>query len=339
MTKKRKKLGKRPVRSAQKSILLFHDMRVEEDFELCAQRMFEVVRGAARRFPGRPRRMILTVQGHRNDLGAFDHDAFEIMQEFGSGFLLCYLTEFTHPYFTLKNNRKQREDIPDVLEITPPEDGSGSSFDYWGFARRQREFISDPRSSRPTLRAIADYLGRDTSCQICWRKPVERAHAVPESLGGSNDVRNFALLCTYHHREAPDIADAEAFWRWIDYVYDRDAHMRPEVGIPGFVFEASPWNELIGVDDEGKPGTETDENLFRRKLRIELTHLYGWGPEEFSRLESIGIDQEFHRVRRGATGRHRGVGRKVSTYAWAYNTALVRFREIEKIKEERASEK
>lgn len=252
------------------------------------------------------------------------------------GFLLNYLTEFTNPYLTVRNDN-QREDIPDVLKISPPGDGSGKSFDHWSFARRQREFIADPRDSRPTLRAIAGYLGRDASCQICWKTPAERAHAVPESLGGSNDVRNFALLCSYHHRESPDIADSEAFWRWVDYAYDRDAHMRPKIDLPDIFFEASPWNERLALVQEGSSSSEMDEDAFSRKLRTELTHLYGWGLEDFPRLGSRRLEQEFLRVRRGATGRHRGVGRKVSTYAWAYDVALVRLRKIEAVEKERAS--
>jgi hypothetical protein len=44
---------------------------------------------------------------------------------------------------------------------------------------------------------------------------LERAHAVPRSIGGSNEPSNLALLCKHCHLEAPDTADAAWFWRWI----------------------------------------------------------------------------------------------------------------------------
>lgn len=46
-------------------------------------------------------------------------------------------------------------------------------------------------------------------------KGLERAHVVPHSRGGSNEVDNFALLCKRCHQEAPDTADAAWFWRWV----------------------------------------------------------------------------------------------------------------------------
>lgn len=128
------------------------------------------------------------------------------------------------PLYHAKNPGKQRNDIPDILRINHPDDGSKYGYDARLLGVQPREKKAAHRKTAPTVRAIAEYLGLDdAACLVCWRKPVERAHVVPSALGGSMDVRNFALLCPEHHAEAPDVADAESFWAWIDYAELRDS--------------------------------------------------------------------------------------------------------------------
>ncbi|EPW1408059.1 HNH endonuclease, partial [Salmonella enterica subsp. enterica serovar Javiana] len=45
---------------------------------------------------------------------------------------------------------------------------------------------------------------------------LERAHIIPHSLGGSNDVSNYILLCSKCHRESPDIANESALIEWMN---------------------------------------------------------------------------------------------------------------------------
>ncbi|ECY6091243.1 HNH endonuclease, partial [Salmonella enterica subsp. enterica serovar Enteritidis] len=45
---------------------------------------------------------------------------------------------------------------------------------------------------------------------------LERAHIIPHSLGGSNDVSNYILLCNKCHRESPDIANESALIEWMN---------------------------------------------------------------------------------------------------------------------------
>lgn len=75
-----------------KGIALYHDMRVEEDFNKCATRLFSILKNAAAMRPGAPRHLYLDIQGHRNSAGGYDADALEIMQEYLMGFLGPYLT-------------------------------------------------------------------------------------------------------------------------------------------------------------------------------------------------------------------------------------------------------
>ena len=55
-------------------------------------------------------------------------------------------------------------------------------------------------------------------CVCCGRESskLERAHIIPHSLGGSNDVSNYILLCSKCHRESPDIASESALIEWMN---------------------------------------------------------------------------------------------------------------------------
>ncbi|WP_063762324.1 HNH endonuclease [Streptomyces sp. NRRL F-5123] len=300
-----------------RGVALYHDMRVEEDFARCAHRLFSVLKKAAVSNPGAPRYLFMDVQGHRNSVGGFDADAWEIMQEFLLGYLGPYLTEINTPLCHVRNPQPQREDIPDVLTIRDP--GREHTYDHRELPVRGRDTCADGRRSRPSVRAIADYLGLDEPiCLICWQKPVERAHVVPASLGGSNDVRNFALLCPRHHREAPDVADAEAFWSWVDYACERDGHMK-WAGL-GTGDLARMKDVGIRLDTSG-PVRKSLHHFGR--VRDELVRHYGWTPEDFAGGDQrwVALMEHFHAVMDKATSTHFNVAKKASTEAWAFEVA------------------
>ncbi|MGW5108789.1 HNH endonuclease signature motif containing protein [Nocardia sp. NPDC004123] len=292
--------------------MLYHDMAVYENFERCTRRIFEVLKRTQRQFPGQPRHLLLRVQGHRNAAGGFDRDAFELMRHFIPEDLMPYLTELTMPLIGIRNPEQQRNDIPDELRIVYPQGREGFWYDVDLLPLRRRE-IATERRSPPTLEAIADYLGMDPTCLVCWGTPAERAHAVPASLGGSMDVRNFALLCAEHHRQAPDIADAEAFWAWVDYAEIRDSGSK----WVGATDEIKDWIRARGGRTEPKSRGELQ---FLAAVRFELKYLYGWSDVDFAST-SWELLEEFHQVLDTATSKHFGVDKKVSTYAWAYHIA------------------
>lgn len=146
-----------------------------------------------------------------------------------------------------------------------------------------------------------DYLGLDEPrCMICWRTPVERAHAQPASLGGSNDVRNFALLCQRHHSMAPDVPDSNAFWRWVDRRLT-----------------------LEGPFSRSNPEVTVTDHEFYDDIRNELRDLYGWNDTAIDAYSWPSVMREYLQII-STTANHFGIQRKVSTHAWALDQALRR---------------
>lgn len=315
----RKSTSKNYKPSSTKKIMLYHDMAVYENFERCAQRIFAILRNSQREYPDAERTLLFRVQGHRNDEGGYDHDAWEIIRHFIPEYIFPFLTAMINPFGEIRNNKKQRNDMPDLLVIGYP---AGEEGDFWYdvdlLPIRSREVNGNSRKSPPSKEAIARYLGVEDSpsCLVCWGTPAERAHAVPSSLGGSMDVRNFALLCAYHHKQAPDIADAEAFWAWVDYAERRDAGSKWER-------ESDRVKEKVQQFGSRTEKVDRSEVAFIEAVKFELEHLYGWEDADFARF-SWDLQEEYHRVLDAATRKHFGVERKVATHSWAYDVALYR---------------
>jgi 5-methylcytosine-specific restriction endonuclease McrA len=301
----------------QPGLAIYHTMVIEENFERCAHRLHEMIKGAQRMAPGAPRILYLDVDGHRNEQDGFDRDAFEIIRHFVPDFLFPYLTEYHSPYRDAINFKGQRNDIPAELIISSPPD-EALSYDVQILTPRGRDAHPIPRNSAPSVKAIAEYIGMSPArCLICKRVPVERAHAVPKSLGGSYDLRNFALLCPDHHRQAPDIADAEAFWAWIDYMVMRHSNNST---VSNFGTEHS---STLGIRLPNIEGSAERRAQFAESVERELVELYGWSEKEFASV-TWKVNIELHKVLEAGTGYHFGISRKASTYAWAYDVALRR---------------
>ncbi|MGW3591540.1 HNH endonuclease signature motif containing protein [Streptomyces fungicidicus] len=300
-----------------KPVALYHDMAVYENFERCAPRIFEVIWASQQKAPNAPRLLYFDVQGHRNSAGDYDRDSLEMVANFLPEKALPYLTELHTPMHSWKNTARQDNRVPREMLIGYPE-GEEKSFwyDIESLPLRKREAEGGSRKTPPSKGAIMEYLGIGEECLICWSSPVDRAHVVPTSLGGSMDVRNFALLCTEHHKQAPDIADAEAFWAWVDYAEMRDSGSKWTRASE----EIKSW--VLSTGGRVEPIDRGDMN-FLEAVQFELRHLYGWTDEDFS-ATSWELISEYHHVLDKATGRHFGVEKKSSTHAWAYHVARLR---------------
>jgi hypothetical protein len=97
-------------------VAIYHVVYKREKFEIAAQTLLRLVKTAETKFPGKPRRLYLDIEGHRNPNGGFDFDMFELQNEFVIGFLSKFLSSVSMPLgsYSLKG---QNDLIPDVLEI------------------------------------------------------------------------------------------------------------------------------------------------------------------------------------------------------------------------------
>lgn len=119
-------MAKAPHRQAQptaKGIGLYHRVLAHEGFEQAATALFEMVREAERRWPGKPRHLYLDIDGHRNDQGGYDADMFELQRDYVLGSLMPFLSQAGLPLLGVVKNAKQRNDLPERLEIRPASDG------------------------------------------------------------------------------------------------------------------------------------------------------------------------------------------------------------------------
>lgn len=90
---------------------------------------------------------------------------------------------------------------------------------HWAQRPERRTFAPHLDLGEPCCFACGWYSERwddHTAPETSWEHAsLERAHIVPDSLGGSADVGNIILLCKPCHAESPDWADPSEMARWI----------------------------------------------------------------------------------------------------------------------------
>lgn len=103
-----------------KGVALYHRISFDDSFDDAAQALFKLVKIAQKQFPNKPRYLYFDIDGHKNKVGGFDKDMFELQKEFSFGFLMQYLTELHTPLGGAANPKGQCNDVPDVLQISKP---------------------------------------------------------------------------------------------------------------------------------------------------------------------------------------------------------------------------
>lgn len=101
------------IEAEPKGICLYHVVRRSEGFDESARTLFELVQRAAEKFPGRKRYLFLDIDGHRNPVGGYDAEMFELQNEFILGFLGKYLTEITTPMYKARPENQQQQEPPE----------------------------------------------------------------------------------------------------------------------------------------------------------------------------------------------------------------------------------
>lgn len=105
--------------------LLYHCVFAEEQFESSAEMIVTLIHRAQQAEPGRPRVLYLDIDGHRNALGGFDADTWELQKYFIPGCLGRYLKEIHMPLGSFRAAKAQRNDIPPTVRIFAGSTGTG----------------------------------------------------------------------------------------------------------------------------------------------------------------------------------------------------------------------
>ncbi|QLE39750.1 HNH endonuclease [Nostoc sp. C052] len=98
-------------------IYLYHAVFEEEDFEDSVYHIHRLVKTTQDKYPNQRRFLFLDIDGHKNENGGFDHDMHELQVNFLLGLLVQFLTEIHMPLGTIKNEKAQRNDVPERIEI------------------------------------------------------------------------------------------------------------------------------------------------------------------------------------------------------------------------------
>jgi hypothetical protein len=106
------------VESDDRAVVIYHVVYSHEGFEESAQILFKLVQRAQRVMPGKPRKLFLDIEGHRNSEGDFDADMFELLTVFIPDFLARFLSEIYCPLFKVTDRTTQQEnEVPLELVI------------------------------------------------------------------------------------------------------------------------------------------------------------------------------------------------------------------------------
>ena len=77
--------------------LLYHKVFKHEDWETAACAIIDIINHAARNHPGKPRKLVLVIEGHRTKSGAFDHDMWVLQHDIIQKLLTPWLDEVDMP--------------------------------------------------------------------------------------------------------------------------------------------------------------------------------------------------------------------------------------------------
>lgn len=175
----------------EKGVAIYHRVLRRENFEKAAKDLVAAVYAAEKKAPGKPRMLFLDIDGHRNEQGGFDADMLELQKEFGLGYLLQYLTEAHFPLISVKNTNKQRNDVPNILEISNARNEKDRSLDDLYLENFSHTEYQSEETVYAYLKEVSDFLKRYQDLD------AEYALLPPEPY----DPENYLLQWRIHMRE------------------------------------------------------------------------------------------------------------------------------------------
>jgi hypothetical protein len=98
------------------TIRIYHRIPAHEKFEETVNILLQLIHKAQQDNPDQARTLHLDITGHRNKLGGYDQDTYELQSEFIPKHLIMWLTEAHMPLGKLENPY-QMNDVPEGVEI------------------------------------------------------------------------------------------------------------------------------------------------------------------------------------------------------------------------------
>ena len=139
-------------------IILYHRVMRRENFEKATRDLFDLLKTAQVKSPNIDRILYVDIDGHKNSKGGFDHDMFELQQDFGIGFLGKFFSEVHFPLIDFINPNPQCNDIPAGLSIFSPDNQTNNQLhDLYIENYSNTEFISEP-DIYEYLQKVHDFL-------------------------------------------------------------------------------------------------------------------------------------------------------------------------------------
>lgn len=105
----------------ENKVALYHVVFEDEGFNNAAQAIFSIIKLAQQSNPSMKRVLYLDIDGHKNSMGGYDHDINELQRYFILEFLMPYLSEVHLPQLSVQNDKLQRDDIPEKIDILADE--------------------------------------------------------------------------------------------------------------------------------------------------------------------------------------------------------------------------
>lgn len=103
---------------SEEPVVLEHRMLENANFDLTSHMIISSLKSTQKKFPFRSRILVIEVEGHRNDKGGFDNDAYEIIFEFALVMILRYCSAIFTPLGGYTNPYPQWNNIPDDFSVS-----------------------------------------------------------------------------------------------------------------------------------------------------------------------------------------------------------------------------
>lgn len=124
-----------------------------------------------------------------------------------------------------------------------------------------------------------DWSNADKECWCCGHNTrLQRAHIIPDSLGGTDEPGNLILLCGRCHSVAPNVIDPEIMWDWLK-AYNSN--------------NVIPLSMLLGLKEY--------KFIYKKSVVEDLKYGFDKATENYGDLDYEEIKKQLYSVGRGTS--------------------------------------